>query len=107
LITYTFPTNQKPDYMGHFTINLPENKLGNVRSGKVRHKQILPFSKSKKLEHKTGYIVRVPGENEEVYTLYKSKDGRWTTDIQGEKELESYIHFYLKYFIIERENSSH
>ena len=94
--------------MGHFTIKLPENKLGDVRYGIVRRKGIHLnlFSKQKvKLEPKIGYRVIV-ADNEkqsEVYWLYKSKDGRWTTDVEGTKDIDSYIYMYMKYFISEQE----
>lgn len=90
--------------MGHFTIKLPENKLGDVRYGIVRKKGINLnlFSKQKvKLEPKIGYRVIV--DKDEEYWLYKSKEGRWTTDVEGKKDIDSYIHMYLKYFICERE----
>ena len=95
--------------MGHFTINLPENRLGDVRFGTVKTKNFNfnLFSKSKpRDEPKTGYIIRVaPGKtNQEEYRLFKSKDGRWSTDVHGEKELDSYIYMYIKYFITEKES---
>jgi hypothetical protein len=97
--------------MGHFTIKLPENKLGDVRYGMVRKKVIHLnlFSKHKvNPETKIGYRVMV-GEkksNPEVYWLYKTKAGRWTTDVEGKKDIDSYIYMYIKYFISEKELST-
>jgi hypothetical protein len=97
----------KPDYMGHFTIQLPENKLGDVRSGTIKKKRIIPalFQKNKiKTDSKTSYCVRVNNKNNpEEYWLFKSKDGKWSTDINGEKEIDSYIYMYISYFISEQE----
>jgi aromatic ring-cleaving dioxygenase len=95
--------------MGHFTIKLPENKLGNVRYGIVRKAGIRLnlFSKQKvKPEPKIAYKVIVADKKKksEVYWLYKSKEGKWTTDIEGRKDIDSYIHIYLKYFISEIES---
>jgi hypothetical protein len=92
--------------MGHFTIKLPENKLGDVQYGIVRRKGISLnlFSKQKvKLEPKIGYRVIVGEKNPEVYWLYKSKDGKWSTDVEGKKDIDSYIYMYMKYFISEQE----
>ena len=92
--------------MGHFTIKLPENKLGDVQYGIVRKKGInlKLFSKQKvNLEPKIAYRVIVGEKDPEVYWLYKSKDGRWTTDVEGTKDIDSYIYMYMKYFISEQE----
>lgn len=94
--------------MGHFTIKLPENKLGDVRYGIVRRKGIYLnlFSKQKvKLEPKIGYrvIVAENEKNTKEYWLYKSKDGRWSTDVEGTKDIDTYIYMYMKYFISEQE----
>jgi hypothetical protein len=92
--------------MGHFTIKLPENKMGDVQYGIVRRKGIKLnlFSKQKiKPDPKIAYRVIVGEKNPEVYWLYKSKDGRWSTDIEGTKDIDSYIYMYMKYFIAEQE----
>jgi hypothetical protein len=99
----------KPDFMGHFTIQLPENKLGEVRFGTIKKNKIIPslFQKNKlKPDSKTGYFVRVNNNNNpEEYWLFKSKDGKWSTDINGEKEIDSYIYMYISYFISEKESA--
>ena len=72
--------------MGHFTIRLPDNRLGDVRWGKVR-KLELPFRWlfRKGRDVQTGYIVRVsPAKKHETeYRLFKAKDGNWYLDADG------------------------
>ena len=94
--------------MGHFTINLPDGRQGDVRFGTVRKKMLFPniFSKNKsKNESKTGYVIKVgQGKiNEEEYWLFKSKEGKWSKDPDGVKELDSDIYLLLRKAIIDKE----
>ena len=77
--------------MGHFTIKLPNNRLGDVRWGKVR-KIALPFGwlLKKDKDTKTGYIIKVSqgiGDQRE-YRLFKTKDGSWFHDPDGKIPVE-------------------
>jgi hypothetical protein len=69
--------------MGHFTINLPDNRVGDVRYGKVRKLQF-PFRWlfRKSSVDKTGYVVKLhpPSESHSEYRLFKTNDGRWFQD---------------------------
>ena len=74
--------------MGHFTINLPNNQLGNVRWGTIKKKSLFlnPFKgNNSNNEVKKGYIVRIEptstGLNE--YRLLKTKEGKWTSEDDG------------------------
>lgn len=90
--------------MGRFIINLPGNLHGEVRTGTVRKVgfNLNIFSKKKHTnEQKTGYIVRVG--NQQEYRLFKSTDGTWSQDEDGEKELGSGIYLTIKEAIIEKE----
>ena len=75
--------------MGHFTIDLPQNRKGDVRWGKVT-KVYIPFfalfrRKSLTRDEKTGYIIKVISAEEEKmeYRLYMSKEGNWFQDAAG------------------------
>ena len=73
--------------MGHFTINLPGNRVGEVFWGKVRKLEFPFLWKSK--DEKTGYIIRInPGESRNEYRLFKTKEGRWSQDPDGLVEVE-------------------
>jgi hypothetical protein len=69
--------------MGHFKINLPDNRVGDVRYGKVE-KLEFPFRWlfGKSSVDKTGYIVKLhpPSESHSEYRLFKTNDGRWFQD---------------------------
>jgi hypothetical protein len=69
--------------MGHFTIHLPDNRVGDVRYGKVR-KLEFPFRWlfGKSSSEKTGYIVRLDSASGDAgaYHLFKTGDGRWFQD---------------------------
>jgi hypothetical protein len=93
--------------MGHFIINLPDNLQGDVRWGTVRKKvgfNLNPFRKNKQInETKIGYIVRVSNQE---YRLFKSMDGKWSQDEDGEKELGSGIYLAIREAILEKETNS-
>jgi hypothetical protein len=96
--------------MGHFTINLPDGKLGDVLYGTVRRKSSIfsLFSKNKeKNESKTGYVVRFGNNkaNQEEYRLYKSKEGNWSQDVEGQNELDNDLHLSIRNAINEKELS--
>jgi hypothetical protein len=70
--------------MGQFTIDLPENKKGDVRWGTVSKMQFSLFHKSKS-ESKKGYIINVSdADNKTTYRLYKSKMGNGLKILRGE-----------------------
>ena len=90
--------------MGHFTIDLPDNKQGDVRWGSVRKLQLNLniFSKHKpKTEAKTGYKVRVTPD--EAFELFKSEGGEWTKDADGNIPLNDEPLLSIKRAIIEKE----
>lgn len=80
--------------MGQFTINLTDGRLGDVRYGTVKRKSSILslFSKNKeKNETKTGYVVRLRDDKatQKEYRLFKSIEGKWSQDVEGQKELDS------------------
>ena len=93
--------------MGHFTIDLPNNLHADVRWGTVRKVafNLNFFSKKKQTnQQKTGYIVKVGSQQE--YRLFKSKDGKWSVDVDGQKELGPGIYQTIKDAIIAKETNS-
>ena len=74
--------------MGHFIINLPDNKQADVRWGTVRKELIsLNLFKGNKSrnEIKKGYIVNLEPTSAEQkeYRLLKTKDGNWISGDDG------------------------
>jgi hypothetical protein len=69
--------------MAHFTIILPNNLQGDVRSGTIRKKSLLSdLFKNRKLnnEVKKGYIIKIGAPAESIeYRLLKTKEGKWTS----------------------------
>jgi len=91
--------------MGQFTIDLPESKKGDVRWGTVSKMQLSLFHKSKS-ESKKGYIITVSDSNNKtVYHLYKSKNGEWSKDPEGEMGLDNNILILIRDAIIGKELS--
>jgi hypothetical protein len=91
--------------MPHFTIDLPENKKGDVRWGKVVKMHFSFFRKSKS-ESKRGYVVNVSDSNGKMeYRLFKSQNGRWSKDPDGQNELDDKMLMLIKDAIIEKELS--
>ncbi|MFI5155109.1 MAG: hypothetical protein ACHQEM_02940 [Chitinophagales bacterium] len=91
--------------MGHFIIDLPENRKGDVRWGTVFKKHFSLF-KSRKNESwsKTGYIVKITGEkNHSGYRLFRSKNGEWSTDEDGNKPLNNEFMLSIQKAIIDKE----
>ena len=69
--------------MAQFFISLPNNRQGNVRTGRQRRQQktflhvLMPWKKLNK-EEKLAYIVEVnPNDDITEYRLLKTIDGRW------------------------------
>ena len=90
--------------MGHFTINLPENKKGEVRWGIVSEMKF-SFIRKNISESKQAYIVNVSDTDGKLeYRLFKSKNGEWSKDPEGEGELDSEILIQIKNAIVEKEN---
>ncbi len=81
--------------MAHFTINLPNDRLGDVRSGTIS-KQAIRFSdlirlKKPEKEERLGYIVKIDtGEGgKNIYYLSKTKEGQWLQN--GEDAMDKAI----------------
>lgn len=90
--------------MGHFTIELPENKMADVRWGKVKKMQFSFFRKSKS-ESKRAYLVNVwADKNKTEYHLFKSPHGEWSKDPEGKIKLDDQALIIIKNAIVEREN---
>jgi hypothetical protein len=88
--------------MGHFTINLPENKQGDVRWGTVSKQKFSLFHKSKS-ESKKGYIVNVSDANNKIeYRLFKFQIGEWSKDPEGQIKLDE-TDLLIKNAIVEKE----
>jgi hypothetical protein len=93
--------------MGHFIIDLPENKRGDVRWGTVFKKRLTLFRRIES-ESKKGYIVNVSDSgNKTEYRLFKSQNGEWSKDEEGKSALDSNILLHIKNAIIEKELSGH
>ena len=92
--------------MGHFTIRLPNNRLGDVRWGKVR-KIALPFGWlfRKDQDAKTSYIIKISQGlgSESEYRLFKTKDGRWFYDPDGMRPVEDEAAIAIKQAIEHQE----
>jgi hypothetical protein len=89
--------------MGHFLIDLPENRKGDVRWGMVHKNQFSLFRKNKS-ESKKGYIVNVTDSNGKMeYRLFKSRNGEWSTDPGSIVELNDQMLLLIKEAIVERE----
>lgn len=74
--------------MSNFLINLPNNQLGYVMSGKIRRKFFFVnlFRRSKLTrEEKKGYIVQIEDdyEGKRQYRLLRNQNGDWTTEDDG------------------------
>jgi hypothetical protein len=93
--------------MGHFTINLPDNRRGDVRWGKVRRLK-LPFQWlfRKNSDEKTGYIIKVSPAigNQSEYRLFKTKDGKWFHDPDGRTPVEEVAAVAIKQAIEQQDN---
>ena len=90
--------------MGHFTIDLPEDKKGDVRWGKV-HKMLFPFFRKSKSVSNKGYIVQVAdNQNKTTFRLFKSSDGEWFKDPEGKIQLDDHTLIQIKNAIIEKES---
>jgi hypothetical protein len=90
--------------MGHFTIDLPENKKGDVRWGIVSKMQFSFFRKNVS-EATQAYIVNVSDTDGKLeYRLFKSKNEKWSKDPEGESELDSETLIHIKDAIVEKEN---
>ena len=94
--------------MGQFTITLPDGRLADVRDGTVRRESSILsfFSKSKaRNETKKGYVVWVGDDqtNREEYWLFKSKEGKWSQDAEGQKELDNDLYISIRNAIDEKE----
>ncbi len=91
--------------MGLFTIDLPENKRGDVRWGAVSKMQFSLFHKSKS-GSKKGYIINIAdAKSKTAYRLYKSKNGEWSKDPEGKMGLDDNILILIRDAIIEKELS--
>ena len=90
--------------MGHFIMDLPDNKKGDVRWGIVSKMQFSFFRKNIS-ESKQVYIVNVSDTDGKIeYRLFRSKNGNWSKDPEGQIGLEDEILILIKDAIIEKEN---
>jgi hypothetical protein len=90
--------------MGHFIIDLPENKRADVRWGKVFKKRSLSslFHKNKS-EYKKGYIVNIIDSNIKTeYRFFKSQIDEWSKDPDGQIKLDK-TDLHIRDAIIEKE----
>ena len=94
--------------MAHFTIDLPNNVKGQVNFGLVFKKSMNLnfFKKRTKEEPKTGYIIRLSPEPDanKKYMLYKSNKGKWSTDPEGNMNVEEKILIDIREAIIKKES---
>ena len=89
--------------MGYFEIDLPENKKGQVRWGIARKMQFSFFRKNKSESNK-GYIVSITNADSiKEYRLFKSQNGEWCMDPEGEIKLEDNIYLLIKNAIMAKE----
>ena len=89
--------------MGHFIIDLPENKKGDVRWGMVKKIKFSFFRKNKS-ETKKGYLVNLPdSDSKAVCRLFRSPNGVWFKDPEGKEELNDRNLDLIKNAIIEKE----
>ena len=90
--------------MGHFTIDLPENKKGDVRWGTMSKMQF-SFFRGNKSESKRGYIVNVTDDKSKTeYRLFKSRNGEWSKDPEGKIQIDDNTLILVRNAIIKREN---
>jgi hypothetical protein len=89
--------------MGHFMIDLPKNKKGNVRWGMVNKMQFSLFRKNKS-ESKRGYIVSLSDSDSKTeYRLFRSPNGEWFKDPEGKEELNDSNLIHIRNAITEKE----
>ncbi|MCU7551366.1 hypothetical protein OCK74_19750 [Chitinophagaceae bacterium LB-8] len=95
--------------MGHFTIDLPDNRHGDVRWGKVRKLQF-PFLwlTRKNRDEKMGYIIKVnPAvDGVSMFQLFKTKEGKWFQDPDERKQVEDKITLAIKDAIEKHEQTT-
>jgi len=98
-----------------FTIDLPENKKGNVwrlDMVNMRHIDCVDFKSAKVIsstepEYKFKgykYEITIPGEEgDKVYVLYKFTNGEWFVDFIEKKQIEDRELLIIKNAILDRE----
>ena len=97
--------------MGQFVINLPDNRKGDVRWGKVVKTasllRLLPWVKGN-VEEKTGYLIKVEPavEQEREFRLFRTKEGNWSQDEDGKIGLAGETILAIKKAIEAHENFS-
>jgi hypothetical protein len=75
--------------MGHFTIDLPAERKGEVRFGKIVKETANFFDLFRRRgynrEEKTGYIIKIDSAagDKKVYHLLRSGKGEWLTESDG------------------------
>lgn len=75
--------------MGHFTIDLPAERKGEVRFGKIIKKTVNFFDLFRRREYnrdeRTGYIIKIDpaAGDKKVYHLLRSREGKWLTEGDG------------------------
>jgi hypothetical protein len=98
--------------MGHFTIDLPTERKGEVRFGKIVKKTATFFDLFRRRgynrEEKTGYIIKIDPTvgDKKVYYLLRSGKGEWLTEGDGGFQIaeDDEISIAIKQAIDEYEN---
>jgi hypothetical protein len=98
--------------MGHFTIDLPTERKGEVRFGKIVRKTANLFDLFRRRgynrEERTGYIIKIDpaAGDKKVYHLLRSCEGEWLTEGDGGFQIakDDEISIAIKQAINEYEN---
>lgn len=95
--------------MSEFSITLPDNRKALVKTGKVTQKRLLRYLfQSRKSTTRTGYLVRTDMRDgaQKDYMLYKTNDGKWWLDAEGQRPpQENTIEMAIKKAIESHESS--
>ena len=97
--------------MGQFKIDLPGNRKGDVRWGRVMRTtslfRLLPWVKGK-VDTRTGYLIKVEPavERETEYRLFRTNEGSWSQDEDGRVALEGETMLAIKKAIEEQEKTA-
>jgi hypothetical protein len=98
--------------MGHFTIDLPAERKGEVRFGKIVRKTANFFDlfrrRKSNREERTGYIIKIDPAvgDKKLYHLLRSGNGEWLTESDGGFQIteDDEISIAIKQAIDEYEN---
>lgn len=98
--------------MGHFTIDLPAERKGKVRFGKILRETVNFFDlfqrRGYNKEERTGYIIKIApaAGDKKIYHLLRSGKGEWLTESGGGFQIaeDDEISIAIKLAIDEYEN---